>query len=186
MIINDIKSPDDILKFMSENIKYGWVDFDNNVHTNIHVNEMVNIRSSHKLTSVEETLKYGVGTCIEQAILIKHLLSKINIPNRLFCIRNYESSDNVSLRTESYMHCFVLYYLNDKVYNLEYPNPIRRGIHEFNNEEEAMNDIINFYKQEDNTDKPRIITEFYDIESGWSFIDFNNYINDLDIKKKLS
>ncbi len=183
MKIEEIKTPQDMFNFMSENIKYGWVDFNNNVHTNIHTNEMIDIRSSHKLTSVEETLKYKVGTCIEQAILIKYLLSKINIPNRLFCIRNYESSDNVNLKAESYMHCFVLYYLNDKVYQLEYPNPIRRGIHEYNSEEEAMNDIINYYKKKDNTDKERTITEFYDIESGWSFIDFNNYINDLDMKK---
>ncbi len=53
MNINEIRKPEDILKFMSENIKYGWVDFNNNIHTNIHINEMVDIRSSYKLTSVE-------------------------------------------------------------------------------------------------------------------------------------
>lgn len=36
------------------------------------------------------------------------------------------------------MHCFVLYYLNNKVYQIESPNWEKVGIYKFKNEKEAI------------------------------------------------
>ena len=177
MDINEIKTPKDIFEFMSENIKYGWLD----VNGKIHVNEMNNIRNLHRIISIEDTIYYGVGTCVEQAYLISYLLNKINIPNKLFCIRRFESSNHSYSNEQIYMHCFVLYYYDNKVFQLEYPNPIRRGFHEYYSEEEAIKEISDFYSKKENGIE-RIVTEFFEVKPNWSFNDFNNYINDLDDK----
>ncbi len=34
MTINEIKTPNDILSFMNENIEYGWLDINNNEYIN--------------------------------------------------------------------------------------------------------------------------------------------------------
>ena len=41
MDLENIKTPDDILIFMKSNIKYGWLDINNDVH----VGNMKNFRS---------------------------------------------------------------------------------------------------------------------------------------------
>ena len=131
MTIDSIKTPEDILEFMIENIFYGWIDINNEEH----YASMKDFRKLYRTATIEETLKYGLGTCIDQVYLMKHLLDKIYIPNKMFCTRVYEGKDFNNLEEEEHMHCFILYYLNDKVYQLEHPNVDRIGIYKFNSEE---------------------------------------------------
>ena len=76
------------------------------------------------------------------------------------------------------MHCFVLYYLNGKVYQIEHPNWERIGIYEFKTEEEAIETINEYYvKLADGKSRP--VTQFFEVPYNLSFKEFNNYINDL-------
>lgn len=177
MNIDDIKTPDDILLFM-DNIKYGWLDINNDEH----IGNMKDFRRLYKTSTIEETLNYKIGTCIEQVYLMHILLDKLNIKNKMFCTRIYESNDFNDVEAEEHMHCFVLYYLNDKVYQIEHPNPDRIGIYEFNNEKEAINKINDYYV-ELSGGTPRPVTEFYEVIPNISFKEFNNYINGLDKEK---
>ncbi len=174
MKIEDIKTPKDILLFM-DNIKYGWLDIDNNEH----INELKNFRKLYRTSSIEQTLEHKIGTCIEQVYLMHYLLDKLNIENKMFCTRIYEPNDFNDVEDEEHMHCFVLYYLNDKVYQIEHPNPDRIGIYEFKTLEEAINKINNYYV-ELSGGTPRPVTEFYEVEPNISFKEFNNYINNLE------
>ena len=116
-------------------------------------------------------------------IFIKNkLLDKINLPNKMFCTRIYEDSDYNNMRKNVYMHCFVLYYLNNKVYQIEHPNWERIGIYEFANEEEAIKKINNYYINM-SCGRPRPVTEFFEVLGGLSFKEFNDYINSLDERK---
>ena len=54
----EIRTPEDILKFMNENIKYGWVDMNGNKQ----INTMKEFRKLYITTTVKETLQYGMGT----------------------------------------------------------------------------------------------------------------------------
>ena len=74
-MFDDIKTPEDILEFMKSNIKYGWLDFDDNEH----INTMKEFRRKYRTSSLEETLFHGLGTCIEQVYLMHTLLDKLNI-----------------------------------------------------------------------------------------------------------
>ena len=178
MNICDIKTPEDILKFMKKNIKYGWLDINNQEH----IGNMKDFRRLYRTSSIEEVLSHGIGTCIEQVYLMHYLLDLLEIPNKMFCTRIYEGKDFNDLDAEEHMHCFVLYYINGKVYQIEYPNWEKVGIYEFDNEEKALKEINDYYvKMVDG--KARPITEYFEVVPNISFKDFNNYINKLDDEK---
>ena len=178
MNIDNIKTPEDILEFMKSNIKYGWLDVNNEEH----IGNMKNFRKLYRTSSLEETLSYNIGTCIEQVYLMHTLLDKLNIPNKMFCTRIYEGEDFNDFDSDEHMHCFVLFERNDKVYQLEHPNWERVGIYEFNNEQEAIISINDYYIDMAGG-KARPVTQFYDVEKGLSFKEFNLYINSLDSTK---
>lgn len=181
MKINEIKTPEDILEFMKTNIKYGWLDINNEEH----IGNMKGFRSLYKTSSIEETLSHGIGTCIEQVMVMKTLLDKIGIPSKMFCTRIYEGKDFNNLEAEEHMHCFILYYLNNKVYQIEHPNWERIGIYEFKNEEEAIDSINNYYINLSGG-KSRPVTEFFEVPVNLTFKEFNLYINSFDEKYKIN
>ncbi len=179
MKIENIKTPNDVLEFMKENIKYGWLDINNNEH----IGNMKGFRKLYRTSSIEEILQHKIGTCIEQVYLMKNLLDILNIKNKMYCTRIYESNDFNKLDEDEHMHCFILYYQNDKVYQIEHPNWERIGIYEFESEEEAINNINNYYiNMSGGISRP--VTEFYEVEPNISFKEFNNYINSLDNDRK--
>lgn len=175
MVLEKIERPEDILQFMQNNIKYRWLDINNEEH----IGNMKDFRKLYRTSDLEETLLHGIGTCIEQVNLISALLNKINIPNKMFCTRIYEGEDFNNLEADEHMHCFVLYYLNGKVYQIEHPNWERIGIYEYESEEIAINNINDYYINMSGGNA-RPVTQFYEVEANLSFKDFNNYINSLD------
>ena len=181
MKIESIHSPEDILTFMNEHIEYGWIDNERKQH----IKTMKNFRKKYITQSIEETLKSGIGCCIEQVFLMHFLLDKINIKNKMFCCRIYEPDNYDNIEEDEHMHCFVLYYLNNKVYHIEHPNFEKIGIYEFETEKEAINTIVNYYKKLSGG-KERPTTQFYDVPVGMTFKEFNNYINSLDVDKIFS
>ena len=178
MEINNIKTPQDILTFMNEHIEYGWLDDKKNKH----IKTMKNFRKEYRTQSIEETINYRIGCCIDQVYLMHFLLDKLNIQNKMFCCRIYEPDNYDNLEEEEHMHCFILYYQNNKVYQLEHPNFEKTGIYEFNTEKEAIDTIVNYYVQLSGG-KDRPTTQSYDVPVGMSFKEFNNYINSLDMNK---
>ncbi len=173
--IEAIKTPEDILRFMQDNIKYGWLDI-NNVE---HIGNLKGFRKLYKTSSTEDTLIHGIGTCIEQVDLMHFLLSKINIPSRMFCTRIYEGKDFNDLEAEEHMHCFLLYFIDDKVYQIEHPNWERVGIYEYSSLDDALETINEYYVKRANG-IARPITEYYEVPLNLSFKEFNCYINSLD------
>ena len=179
MNLVDIKTPEDILEFMKSNIKYGWLDINNEEH----IGNMKNFRRLYRTSSIEETLEHGIGTCIEQVYLMHTLLDNLDIKNQMYCTRIYEGEDFNDLDADEHMHCFVLYFINDEVYQIEHPNWERVGIYKYESIDEAVSKINQIYV-EMSGGTPRPITEFDIVEPNITFKEFNNYINSLDIKSK--
>lgn len=179
MRIDQIRNPNDILNFMRENIKYGWLD----INGEEHIGNMKNFRRLYRTSTFEETLKHGIGTCIEQVLLMHKLLDKISVPNKMFCTRIYEGKDFNDLDADENMHCFILYYLDGRVFHMEHPNFEKVGIYEYTSETEAIKDINDYYVKMSNGIL-RAVTEFYEVVPNISFKEFNEYINNLDDRKK--
>lgn len=172
MNLNKIKCSQDVYKFMEDNIEYGWID----INRNKHLNTMKDFRRIYRTMSIDEILEYKIGTCIDQVNLMHYLLNKINIKNKMYCCRIFEPDDYGNLEEEEHMHCFVLFYENNKVYHMEHPNFKKKGIYEYNSEDEAIKTIVDYYiKLRGGKNSPT--KEFYTIPVGISFKEFNKYIN---------
>ena len=172
MKLTEIKCPQDVYQFIDENIEYGWID----INGKQHLDTMKEFRKLYKTMSIEEILKHKIGTCIDQVNLMHYLLNKINIKNKMFCCRIFEPDDYGNLEEEEHMHCFILYYENDKVYHMEHPNFLKKGIYEYNSEGEAIKAIVDYYiKLRGGKDSPT--KEFFEIPVRINFKEFNKYIN---------
>lgn len=176
--IEQIKTPKDILEYM-DNIQYGYLDIEGNKH----INTLKKFRRLYKTMTIEEVLEYKIGTCIEQVLLMSLLQDKLGILNKKYCTRIYERKDFNNLDEEEHMHCFILYFIDNKVYQIEHPNRERIGIYEYTDLESAIKEINEYYvKMANGKSKP--VTEFTTISSGLTFKQVNEYINSLDEQKK--
>ena len=80
-----------------------------------------------------------------------------------------------------YFQLFVHFYID---FNIEHPNEDRKGIYDFKDEATAIEEINKIYVKMSGG-IPRPVTEYYNVESGLSFREFNDYINGLDDYKKI-
>lgn len=172
--IEEIKTPEDVLSLMNEKVEYGWIDGSGKVHR-----DMKGFRADYRIAPTEECLRCGVGTCIEQVMLMHTLFDQLEIPNRMYCCRVYEPDDFGDPEEEEHMHCFLLYDSDGKVFHIEHPNFYRIGIFEYESEAAAVQAIERYYI-ELRGGKQSPTTEFYTAEPGLSFRQFNAYINSLD------
>lgn len=172
MNLNQIKTSDDVYQWMDENIEYGWLDKQGLEH----IMEMKDFRKLYRTMSVEEAIDHKMGTCIEQVAIMHELLDRINIENKMFCCRIFEPDDFGNIEEEEHMHCFVLFFENGKVYQMEHPNFKLKGIYEYSSETEAKQAIVNHYvKMRGGIESPT--TQFYHVPKGMTFQEFNTYIN---------
>lgn len=172
MNFNNLKNPQDVYEFLDNNIEYGWID----VFGNKHLNTMKEFRRIYRTMSIDEILEHKIGTCIEQVNLMHYLLNRINIKNKMFCCRIFEPDDYGNLEEEEHMHCFILFYQNNKVYHMEHPNFNKKGIYEYDSESDAIRKIVDYYIElRGGKDSPT--KEFFEVPVGISFREFNKYIN---------
>lgn len=172
MKIEDIETPEDVYRWMDENIQYGWLDLEGTEH----INEMKDFRKLYRTMSVEEILERKIGTCIEQVELMHYLLDNINVTNKMYCCRIYEPDDYGNLEEDEHMHCVVLFYRDQKVFHLEHPNFKEKGIYEYPTETAAIKAIVDYYI-ELRGGKESPTTQFYKVPKGLSFQEFNAFIN---------
>lgn len=169
-----VNTPEDLMKYMDLNIQYGWIDKDNKKH----INNLHGFRETYKTISVSDTIKYGLGTCIEQANFIKAFFDAKGKENKMYCFRTYETEDNFD--KDERMHCFILYKSNNNWYHFEHANPNCRGIHKYNSLDDAIETVTNNLEDAKN----RVLTEVNHIPDGLSFKEVNLYVNNLDNEKK--
>lgn len=169
--VDDVNTPEELLNYMNKNILYGWIDKDKNQH----INNLKNFRENYRLENIEEIKNNQLGTCIEQTLLEKYWFDKHNIPNIIFCHRAYENEDNYD--NEVKMHCFLLYYLNNKWYHFEHSNQPYRGIHEYNSLDDFYTILSERYIEDG---KQRILSEFDYPNPGITFKEFNDFVNQFD------
>lgn len=163
----NLTKAEELMDYMNINIEYGWLDKENKKH----LNTMKGFRENYQTTSIQKVLDSGIGNCIEQAKLIKTFFDKINLENKMYCYRSYETEENFA--KEVRMHCFVIYKYQDNWYHFEHANEPERGITKYETLTAALKQITNGYEKTD----IRKLTEIPDIPEGLSFKDFNNYVN---------
>ena len=165
-----IKTPQDLMEFLDNNIVYGWLD----KNKKRYINTLSNFKENYQVSTIEETLISGVGTCIEDAMLIKYCLEKIGFATKMYCYRAYEDDDNFD--SEVKMHCFVLFKKDDCWYHFEYSDNKMKGITKYNYLEDAILNVINIEGKDG-----QVLTEIDDIPMHISFKELNQYVNSFPI-----
>lgn len=170
-----LKNADIVKEIMNlmENIEYGFLDKNNH---NIFLGENIGKRfnQEYHLMSPQELLQKKVGVCWDQVELERKLFTENNIKNSTYFIY---IDDKQSLP----LHTFLVFSMNNKIYWFEHSWFDEKGVHEYNNIKDLLNDVKSkFIKSRENElpnffklyiykyDKPK-----YNI----SCDEFYNYIN---------
>lgn len=164
---DNIETPSELMDYMNKNIIYGWVDTENKQH----IGNLKGIRECYRINSLDTTLSLQIGTCIEQAKFIRYFLERMGFKTKLYCRRRYENEENPDEDVK--MHCFVLFEYKGNWYHFEHSNFPKRGIHEYSNLEEFIEDALDLNDKDD----IRVLTEIPDIPDGLTFLEFNRYVN---------
>lgn len=162
-----IKDPYSFLDYMKMNVEYGWMD----QFGEKHLNNLKGFRENYRISSIDEIMETGVGTCIEQAKLVKFFFDKIGFENKLYCYRRYETEENFD--KEVRMHCFVLFHYQDSWYHFESSNSKKIGIHKYASPEDAIQSEVDRHDEKD----IRELVEIPDIPEGLTYYQFNQYVN---------
>jgi hypothetical protein len=174
LYFDKITTPNELMDYMNINIEYGWIGNNGNKH----INNLDGFRESYITSSLDEIINTGLGTCIEQAKMIKAFFDRLGIENKLYCHRSYETEENFD--KEVRMHCFILFKYNNSWFHFEHSNQPKRGIHEYKSIEIAIENITSGFEEHGDI---RTLTEIDGIPSGLSFKEFNQYVNKFDNKK---
>ncbi len=165
---------DSIKKIMDimEQIEYGFLDnTGNNICNNADLEYIFS--KVYYLMSPEELLNKKVGICWDQVELERKLFEENNIKNETYFI--YMDDKNILPS-----HTFLVFYMNNKVYWFEHSWFDKKGIHEYNNLNDLLNDVeINFIKSRENEVPKSVDVHIYKYNKpsyNISCDDFYNYI----------
>ncbi|MBP3634906.1 MAG: hypothetical protein J6J17_00400 [Bacilli bacterium] len=139
MKYNDVKTPEQLLKYMDDNIKYGFVDDSEKEYVPWNNREFQEgCQTKWHLSSPERLIKVGYGHCWDQVELERDWFKTHNYNFKTFFIWFELPYDNSYLT-----HTYLVFENNGKYYYFEHSDFNNRGIYEF----ETYQDAINYQKE---------------------------------------
>lgn len=155
-----------------KNIKYGWLDKENNIHENLK-----EYKEKFIMQDIDNIEKTNHAVCWEMCELQRRFFNQKNINNKTIFAYLKNSRNNAC-------HTFSIFELNNKWYWFEASWQNKKGIHEFNSIEEILeyykDNFIDFAREEYNKED----MEFYEyskVNSGINCTEF--YTNCLSSSK---
>ncbi len=135
MKYKDVKTPEQLLKYMDENIKYGFVDDNVKVYGTWDIQEFQEgCHTKWRLSSPERLIKVGYGHCYDQVELQRDWFKKHNYKFKTFYIMFVLPYDNTYST-----HTYLVFENEGKYYYFEHSDSNNKGIHEFESYEDAIN-----------------------------------------------
>ena len=171
---------DNIQKIMNvmEEIEYGFLDNNrNNICDNVDLEDTFN--KVYYLMSPEELLNKKIGVCWDQVELERKLFGENNIKNETYFIYIDDKNNLPS-------HTFLVYYVDNKVYWFEHSWFDEKGIHEYNNLNDLLNDVeIKFIKSRENEVPKGLDVHIYKYNKPNYNISCNEFYNYIFTQKKI-
>ena len=171
---------DNIKKIMDimEQIEYGFLDNNgNNICDNVDLEYTFN--KVYYIMSPEELLNKKIGVCWDQVELERKLFEESNIKNETYFIYIDDKNNLPS-------HTFLVYYVNNKVYWFEHSWFDEKGIHEYNNLNDLLNDVeIKFIKSRENEVPKGLDVHIYKYNKPNYNISCNEFYNYIFTQKKI-
>ncbi len=134
MLYKDIKTPEELLKFMEENITYGFITKNGKKYTDPSSKVWQKDWYSKCIVQTgKEVLKTKIGTCWDQVELERLWFKEHNYSFKtIFMIFSSNKINNLPT------HTFLIYKKANKYYWFEHAFYINKGIHQFNSYKEAI------------------------------------------------
>lgn len=136
---NNLETVEELMKYMDDNISYGWHGIDNVTR----INSLKEFKEYYRTMSIEDIIKYKVGTCPDQVNLIKSFLDNKCIENKILALVGYENIDGID---KERVHFLILYRENEIWYQFEHASRFFKGIFKYGNIADAKNKILFKYK----------------------------------------
>ena len=177
---NEINTPQELLEFMNNNIKYGFHGKDDNDYIDNGNNDFnENCIKKWTLSSPNNLLKNKLGHCWDQVELEREWFEKHNYEFKtifIWFLLDYQNSYPT--------HTYLAYKENNKWYWFEHADFNNRGIHEFNDYKELIQNQIKKhieYASKNNEINEEIINKIHAYEYskpkyGISMDEFINHI----------
>lgn len=135
MKYNEIKTPEQLLKYMSASIKYGFVDETEKEYGPWNNQEFQDAcRTKWRLSNPERLIKVKYGHCWDQVELERDWFTNHGYKFKTFYIW-FELPYGNSYST----HTYLVFEDNKKYYYFEHSDFNNRGIYEFDSYEDAIN-----------------------------------------------
>ena len=131
---NKIKTPEELLKYMDNNITYGFVGRNGKKYYDMFSKEWDDWYNEYFVQTGEELIESKTGTCWDQVELERLWFEKNNY-NYKTIFTWFEVNRPNNLPT----HTFLIYESDGKYYWFEHADESNKGIHEFETEEDAIN-----------------------------------------------
>ena len=167
-----ISNPYELMDFLDNNITYGYIDINNHIHSN----ELKGVKDLYIVRSIEDTIKSGLGTCIEQGKIIADVLKRLGYTPYIYCSFSSELDDLV-YENSIKLHSFIIGEKNNKYLYFEHSNPMLKGMYEFDSIDEALDMIQSKYEGTPSY----TIYQTGDIPVGMSLNEVIEYIQSFDV-----
>jgi hypothetical protein len=147
-------------------ISYGWIDKNNIKHTNSKIKYFMD---NYQYMSIDEVLKYNIGTCFEKANLCKYYLEEKGITSNIYMI-DYDVEEKLAKHTICVTNDSKYYYLVESSWIIDFD--IR-----FDSLEQLLNKVIDKYPKMykiEGMDRSKF--KIYKIDNIPSHVSFNEYL----------
>lgn len=142
----------DVMNIMEE-IKYGWLDINNNIHTG----DMNQIANCYRVSSPEEVLKNKIGTCFDQVELERELL------------KGEKELVSYAVYTNHMVHTFITFRNTDEYIYFEHSSPKLKGTYSFKEKTELLKFVVyGFMSNHKIKDKNRVSLIQYEKLKQWT------------------
>lgn len=120
----DVNTPEELMEFMNQYIKYGWIGKDNKIR----IACMDDFVEQYRMSTLEEVFEIGVGICFEQVALEQEFFNRQKIETKAYCIF-----------TTHMCHAFLMYKNENMFYKFEHSSFKSRGIYSYKSENKLLN-----------------------------------------------
>lgn len=135
MTFKEIKTPEQLMKYLDQNFKYGVIDKKGNKYYNSNTDEFQRIcETQWELRPVEAMLKAGVGHCYDQVEIEREWFSKNGYNVKTFWLSAYQDG----IQNSGFCHTYLMYQDNDTWKIFEHSDFSNKGIFTFKSISDAV------------------------------------------------
>ena len=136
-MLYNIKNPNELLKYMEKNIKYGFIGKNGKIYDDPKSEEWNDWYNECVVQDAEGIIRSGYGTCWDQVELERKWFS-----NNGYNFKTIYIQFEVGMDRMMPTHTFLIFESNNKWYWFEHSFEKNKGIHEF----DSVSDVIEYVK----------------------------------------